>query len=181
MARGRRRLQLDLADQLPDAVQILDWHHAVEHGVDCGKVLLGEESLWLPPPWQRRAEELLAAGAPAALLSELMECLSKIDKGRRDQGEALRAIDDLVRYYRTIANRMKYRLYPRERAHPAAGAYSSRLPGAAPGETNAALGWVRGCRLSGSSALAGMFHVERHGPAGSQVYETGDLGCLKAA
>src|SRR5438132_802943 len=32
-----------LADQLaPDAIQILDWHHAVEHAVDCGKVLLGE-------------------------------------------------------------------------------------------------------------------------------------------
>ncbi|MCK9988963.1 MAG: hypothetical protein AzoDbin1_05435, partial [Azoarcus sp.] len=31
-----------LADQLcPDAVQILDWHHAVEHGVDCAKELLG--------------------------------------------------------------------------------------------------------------------------------------------
>jgi len=34
-----------LADQLaPDAVQILDWHHAVEHAVDCGKILLGEEA-----------------------------------------------------------------------------------------------------------------------------------------
>ncbi len=54
----------NLADQLcPDAVQILDWHHAVEHAVDCGKALLGEESPWLPL-WQRRAEELLAAGDP---------------------------------------------------------------------------------------------------------------------
>lgn len=35
-----------LADQLaPGALQILDWHHAVEHAVDCGKVLLGEETL----------------------------------------------------------------------------------------------------------------------------------------
>lgn len=45
-----------LADQLaPDAIQILDWHHAVEYAVDCGKVLLGEDSPWLPL-WQERAD-----------------------------------------------------------------------------------------------------------------------------
>ncbi|HEY4882231.1 MAG TPA: UPF0236 family protein, partial [Myxococcales bacterium] len=51
-----------LADQLaPDAIQILDWHHAVEHAVDCGKVLLGEESPWLLL-WQQRAQTLLSEG-----------------------------------------------------------------------------------------------------------------------
>ena len=55
-----------LADQLcPDAVQILDWHHPVEHAVDYAKVLLGEESPWLAV-WQRRSEELLAAGDPVS-------------------------------------------------------------------------------------------------------------------
>ena len=43
-----------LAEQLlPNAIQILDWYHAVKHAVDCGKVLLGEESPWLPL-WQQR-------------------------------------------------------------------------------------------------------------------------------
>ena len=101
----------NLADQLcPDAVQILDWHHAVEHAMTCGRVLLGEDSPWLPL-WQRRAEELLAAGDPDALISEVMDCVPEIERRRRDQREVLEAIDDLVRYYRTNANRMKYRLY----------------------------------------------------------------------
>ena len=71
-----------LADQLcPDAVQILDWHHAVEHAVDCAKVLLGEESPWLAV-WQRRSEELLAAGDPDAVISEFMECVPLVPRGR---------------------------------------------------------------------------------------------------
>jgi Uncharacterised protein family (UPF0236) len=99
-----------LADQLaPDAVQILDWHHAVEHAMDCAKVLLGEESPWLPV-WQRRAEALLAAGDPEALMGEVMECVPLVPRGR-GQSEALDALENLVRYYRTNANRMKYRLY----------------------------------------------------------------------
>lgn len=99
-----------LADQLsPDAVQILDWHHAVEHAVDCAKVLLDEESPWLPV-WQQRAEVLLGAGNPEAVISEIMECVPLVPRGR-GQREALQAIEDLVRYYRTNAHRMKYRLF----------------------------------------------------------------------
>lgn len=98
-----------LADQLvPDAVQVLDWHHAVQHGVDCGKVLLGEESPWLPL-WQKRIESLLAGGEPDALIHELMNCLPEVDRRRRDKREALQSVDDLVRYYRNNATRMRYR------------------------------------------------------------------------
>lgn len=101
-----------LADQLaPDAIQILDWHHAVEHAVDCGKVLLGEESPWLPL-WQHRAETLLAAGEPNLVLEELMSCVPLAQRFRgRDKADVLEALDDLVRYYRNNAQRMKYRLY----------------------------------------------------------------------
>ena len=113
-----------LADQLcPDAVQILDWHHAVEHAVDCGKVLLGEESPWLPV-WQRRAEELLAAGDPDALIAELMDCVPHIPRGR-GQRELLEAIENLVRYYRTNAHRMKYRLFRDDRLPIGSGAVES--------------------------------------------------------
>lgn len=98
-----------LADQMcPDAIQILDWHHAVEHAVDCGKVLLGEESPWLPL-WQDRAEALLMQGEPAAVIEELLECLPLIP--RRGQKEALEALDGLVRYYRANWKRMKYRIF----------------------------------------------------------------------
>jgi len=114
-----------LADQLcPDAVQILDWHHAVEHAVDCGKILLGEESPWIPL-WQCRAESLLAAGNPAAVIAEIMDCLPLIDSRRRDRREALQAIEDLVRYYRANANRMKYRLYREEGLPIGSGAVES--------------------------------------------------------
>jgi Uncharacterised protein family (UPF0236) len=97
-----------LADQLaPDAVQILDWHHAVQHAVDCGKVLLDEDSPYLPL-WQKRAEALLAE-APDAIIAELMECVPEAEKRRRNKADALQALDDLVRYYRGNSHRMKYR------------------------------------------------------------------------
>jgi hypothetical protein len=101
---GSRRLADHLA---PDATQILDWHHAVEHAVDCGKAVLGDESPYLPQ-WQRRAEQLLAAGEPDKLIAELMECQAALDKRGRDRAAASDAIDDLVRYYTTNADRMEY-------------------------------------------------------------------------
>ncbi len=95
-----------LADQLyADAIQILDWHHAVEHAVECGRVLLGEESPWLPL-WQRRAEGMLLEGDVQATIRELMDCLPEVPK--RGQREALQAIENLVNYYRTNAKRMRY-------------------------------------------------------------------------
>jgi hypothetical protein len=95
-----------LAEQLlPNAIQILDWFHAVKHAVDCGKVLLGEDSPWLPL-WQQRAEALLAAGEPNALIDELMACITSLPS--RGRGDSLAALDDLIRYYRTNAHRMRY-------------------------------------------------------------------------
>jgi hypothetical protein len=115
----------NLADQLcPDAVQVLDWHHAVEHAVDCGKVLLGEESP-LIPLWHRRAQELLAGGDPDALISEVMDCIEFVEPKRRDTRERLQAIEDLVRYYRANAHRMKYRLFRDDRLPIGSGAVES--------------------------------------------------------
>jgi len=95
-----------LAEQLlPNAIQILDWYHSVKHAVDCGKVLLGEESPWLPL-WQQRAEALLAAGEPDAFVAELMSCMALLPS--RGRAESLAALDDLIRYYRTNAHRMRY-------------------------------------------------------------------------
>jgi Uncharacterised protein family (UPF0236) len=101
-----------LADQIaPDAVQVLDWFHAVQHAMDCGKVLLGEEDESLPL-WHRRAEQLLAAGDAEAFISELMDCLPLLEKRRGTaRREALEALDDLVRYYRANAHRMRYALF----------------------------------------------------------------------
>lgn len=112
-----------LADQLaPDAVQILDWYHAVQHALDCGKVLLDEESPYLPF-WQQRAETLLAEGDPEAFIRELMDCIPALPK--RGAAEKLEAIDNLVRYYRTHAHRMKYRLFREHRFPIGSGAAES--------------------------------------------------------
>lgn len=106
-----------LADLLaPDAVQILDWHHAVEHAVDCGKVLLGELSPCLSV-WQQRAEQLLMSGDADALIEELMACVPEVERQRKDKADGLKALDELVRYYRNNAHRMKYSLF-REHGFP---------------------------------------------------------------
>jgi hypothetical protein len=112
-----------LAEQLlPDAIQILDWYHALQHAVECGKVLLGEESPLLPL-WQERSTQLLAAGEPAALIDELMACVPVLP--RRARKESLEALDGLVRYYRANQHRMRYALY-REAGYPiASGAAES--------------------------------------------------------
>jgi len=100
-----------LADYLAaDAMQILDWYHAVEHAMDCGKVLLGEENSLLPL-WQTRAESLLSEGDIEVFIRELMDCIEEVEPRRRDKRFALKAINDLVRYYRSNAHRMNYRLY----------------------------------------------------------------------
>lgn len=100
-----------LADQIAaDAMQVLDWHHAVEHAMDCAKVLLDEESPYLPL-WKKRAEELLGAGDPEVFIREVMDCIPEIESRRRNKRAALQAVNDLVRYYRNNKTRMNYRLY----------------------------------------------------------------------
>lgn len=95
-----------LADRLcPTAVQILDPGHAVENGVDCGKVLLGEECS-LVVDWQRRIEQLLMAGDVDRLVGELMECLPETTTDKQ-----VEALDSIVRYYRNNQERMDYPFY----------------------------------------------------------------------
>jgi hypothetical protein len=94
-----------LAQQLsPGCTEILDWYHAVEHAMTCGKTLLGDTSELLPL-WQRRSETLLANGDTGTLIAELLDCVLQAD----DSG--LGAIDDLIRYYRGNERRMKYAAY----------------------------------------------------------------------
>jgi hypothetical protein len=91
-----------LADEIRHgAVQILDWHHAVEHAMACGKVLLGDDSPFLPV-WKMRMESLLMVGDMNATITELMACLF----GTKHEGK--KAINDLVRYFRTNEKRMRY-------------------------------------------------------------------------
>jgi hypothetical protein len=102
-----------LASQLaPKATQVLDWYHAIEHAVDCGKALLGELSPYLGL-WQNRAEYLLRTDRLNELIGELMDCLSEATDAQ------VGAIDDLIRYYRNNSHRMTYQLF-RQRGFPIA-------------------------------------------------------------
>lgn len=103
-ALGNWRLARQLA---PGCVEILDWYHAIEHAMACGKTLLGEESSLLAN-WQRRCEQLLWEGGAGAMIAELMECVMVAEP------DAVGAINDLVRYYRNNIDRMQYRRFVAE-------------------------------------------------------------------
>jgi len=98
-ARGNWTLAEALA---PDATQILDIQHAIEHGVDCGKALLGEDSPLLEI-WHRRIEQLVYAGDVDATIRELMDCWLDTDNPF-----ATKAIGSLIGYYRNNEDRMRY-------------------------------------------------------------------------
>jgi hypothetical protein len=89
---------------LPFAIQILDHPHAVQHGIACGRILLGEDADCLDL-WERRLRTLLEAG-PEHLIAEIMDCVPETLTD-----DELEALDDLVRYYRTNDARMRYAEY----------------------------------------------------------------------
>ncbi len=95
-----------LASELcPFAIQILDVIHALQHGNDCGKALLGEGDAALPL-WAARIEQLLAASNVDLLVRELLDCLPFTTTDAH-----LGALDDLIGYYRTNEHRMQYRRF----------------------------------------------------------------------
>jgi hypothetical protein len=95
-----------LAHQVcPKAVQILDWMHAVEHAVDCAKVLFGPDDPCVEL-WRHRVEQLLDAGDTRGLLAELSECWEQASR-KVDR----KALHDLLRYYRNNQKRMDYRRF----------------------------------------------------------------------
>jgi len=85
----------------PTAIQILDIGHAIENGMKCGKALLGESHPLLEL-WEKRLRSLVDAGNTNATIHELMDCMLVATD------DELEPIDDLVRYYRHNAERMKY-------------------------------------------------------------------------
>lgn len=87
----------------PEAVQVLDWCHALQHACDAAKVLLGEGDTLLDT-WRERAASLLSAGDISTLLRELRECRALVRRNRAPR-EALSA---LIAYYEANEARMDY-------------------------------------------------------------------------
>lgn len=103
-----------LAQKLhPGCIEILDWSHAVEHGMTLGRAIFGEEGDPCLLLWKERIEELLFKGDSDALIRELMDCLSLCDEAGRWllPDSAIKALDDEVRYYGNNAKRMRYKFF----------------------------------------------------------------------
>jgi len=86
----------------PFAVQVLDVQHAIQNGMECGKMLLGESDECVPL-WERRIRQLLDAPSPDAAIRELMACVPETT----NEAE-IAALDRLVGYYRRNEARMRY-------------------------------------------------------------------------
>jgi hypothetical protein len=86
----------------PSAAQVLDWCHAVEAGMRCGKALLGEMNVGLVD-WKNRVEQLLASGDVSTLLEELRACWALTSNA-----DERTAVEVLLRYYETNRERMAY-------------------------------------------------------------------------
>jgi hypothetical protein len=89
----------------PNAVQVLDWYHAMEHAADCGKAVLGEGAIGLSH-WCDRAAQLLLGGNFEALLAELRDCQSLAENDTERT-----AVGDLIEYYEVNRRRMDYASY----------------------------------------------------------------------
>lgn len=87
----------------PQAVTVLDWCHAVSHGVQCGKEVLDEDP-GLCAMWEARLKHLLWEGQVETLLKELAEC-ALLAKSKQ-ASESLRKLQG---YYKNNKRRMNYR------------------------------------------------------------------------
>jgi len=94
-----------LCDELcPSATQILDFYHAMEHASDCAKALGGDSGC--TPVLLNRMRELVVRGQVENCIQELLGCIEWTEND-----EELKAINDLVRYYRNHQARMNYPEY----------------------------------------------------------------------
>lgn len=85
----------------PTAVASLDFMHMAEHASTCGKAVLGDQDPWVEI-WTRSIVQRINAG----LVHDVLADLRDIRPGLR--GERRQAVDDLIRYYETNADRMNY-------------------------------------------------------------------------
>ena len=99
---GARENWTMASELCPFAIQILDFMHAVQNGVACAKVLLGEGDVGLPL-WEERIRQLLGTASVDALIRELLDCLPFTTTD-----EELAALNRLVGYYRANEKRMRY-------------------------------------------------------------------------
>jgi hypothetical protein len=89
----------------PRAIQILDWFHAIEHASDCAKQLFGDGDACVEL-FRQRIQNLLLAGDVKRCIRELLDCVEHTEHPWQ-----VKAINDLVGYYRSNQKRMRYDVY----------------------------------------------------------------------
>ena len=91
-------------DYFPDAVQILDWYHAVEHLWDTARILYGENNTKRCEEWARPLKALLWNGNVDTVIAHISkEALSR--KGKQT------SLIELRSYYVSNKDHMKYDEY----------------------------------------------------------------------
>lgn len=90
----------------PNAVEILDWYHVMEHAAEAGKVLFGNDAGLLTAWSEAIARALLHGGGVNGVISELEQCIFLADTDIDRQ-----ALKDLHRYYQHNRLRMAYQHY----------------------------------------------------------------------
>lgn len=86
----------------PQAIPILDWVHAVSHGLQCGIEFFGQQHPGLQSLWQQRIKQLLFDGKVDQLLQELSQCRIFV------RGQKRKTLNQLISYYRANRKRMDY-------------------------------------------------------------------------
>ncbi|MCP4449559.1 MAG: hypothetical protein GY811_30135 [Myxococcales bacterium] len=98
-------MQWDMADRIcPNTIQILDWPHAIEHAVDCAKVVFDGDEISVGI-WKQQVERLLAEGR----LDEILMDLEGFAFSCR--GKKRKAVRALKRYYSNHQHRKRYRYF----------------------------------------------------------------------
>ncbi|MEL6178881.1 MAG: ISKra4 family transposase [Myxococcota bacterium] len=106
-----------MASRLTDnAVEVLDWYHAIEAAFDCAGTVM-ERHHEMKSLFVDRLSHLLWNDGPDAVLAELEQCLFQ-DLSERDR----KAIRSLHRYYSTHKTRMDYPSYLRDELMIGSGA-----------------------------------------------------------
>jgi len=99
---GARWIWDRIGGLLPEATQIVDWYHAMEHVWDCGRGLYGEGSEQTTA-WVKQIETLLWDGHVREILRQLesQRCQARAPAQRQ-------ALDGLVTYLRNQDDRLAY-------------------------------------------------------------------------
>ena len=103
-AKGNWNLASVLA---PNATQILDWHHAIEHATNCCKALYAESFTDFLSLWKATVERLLLEDV-GQLMTQLRECLQVATASQRA------TLEELIGYYDNNQHRMRYAEYLRD-------------------------------------------------------------------